>query len=135
VAHGRLAEPFELGRTLLALGSVQRRRRQKQAARATLQRAQAVFEGLGATGWAARAANEIRRGGLQPARREQLTPTEERVAKLVAAGRTNREIGGALFITVKAVEANLTRIYAKLEVRSRTELALRLGARQTSVKA
>jgi DNA-binding CsgD family transcriptional regulator len=134
VAHERLAEPFELGRTLLALGNVQRRRRQKQAARATLERAQAVFEGLGATGWAARAADEIRRGGLQPAGREQLTPTEERVAKLVAAGRTNREIGGALFITVKAVEANLTRIYAKLEVRSRTELALRLGARQTSVK-
>jgi DNA-binding CsgD family transcriptional regulator len=134
VAHGRLAEPFELGRTLLALGNVQRRRRQKQAARATLQRAQAVFEVLGATGWAARAADEIRRGGLQPAGREQLTPTEERVAKLVAAGRTNREIGGALFITVKAVEANLTRIYAKLEVRSRTQLALRLRAQQTSAR-
>jgi DNA-binding CsgD family transcriptional regulator len=72
---------------------------------------------------------------LHPAGREELTPTEERVAKLVAAGRTNREIASALFITVKAVEGNLTRIYAKLEVRSRTELALRLGARQTSVKS
>jgi DNA-binding CsgD family transcriptional regulator len=98
-------------------------------------RAQAVFQGLGAGGWAARAADEIRRGGLHPAGREELTPTEERVAKLVAAGRTNREIASALFITVKAVEGNLTRIYAKLEVRSRTELALRLGARQTSVKS
>jgi ATP/maltotriose-dependent transcriptional regulator MalT len=135
VAHKRLMEPFELGRTLLALGNVQRRRRQKQAARDTLLRAQAVFQGLGAGGWAARAADEIRRGGLHPAGREELTPTEERVAHLVSAGRTNREIGGALFITVKAVEANLTRIYAKLEVRSRTELALRLGARQTSVKS
>jgi len=135
VAHERLAEPFELGRTLLALGNVQRRRRQKQAARDTLQRAQAVFQGLGAAGWAARAADEIQRAGLHLVGREQLTPTEARVAQLVSAGRTNREIAGALFITVKAVEANLTRIYAKLEVRSRTELALRLGARQASVKA
>jgi DNA-binding CsgD family transcriptional regulator len=135
VAHERLAEPFELGRTLLALGNVQRRRRQKQAARVTLQRAQAVFDGLGAVGWAARCADEIQRGGLHVAGRETLTPTEARVAQLVSAGRTNREIAGALFITVKAVEANLTRIYAKLEVRSRTELALQLGAGQTSVKS
>lgn len=134
-AHERLAEPFELGRTLLALGNIQRRRRQKQAARDTLQRAQAVFQGLGAAGWAARAADEIQRAGLQVPGHQQLTPTEARVARLVSAGRTNREIAGALFITVKAVEANLTRIYAKLEVRSRTELALRLGARQTSGKS
>ncbi len=131
VSHERLAEPFELGRTLLALGNVQRRRRQKQAARNTLLRAQAIFQGLGAAGWAARAADEMQRSGLHVAGREHLTPTEERVAQLVGAGRTNREIAGALFITVKAVEANLTRIYAKLEVRSRTELALRLGVRQT----
>ncbi|TMD03063.1 MAG: hypothetical protein E6J01_17110 [Chloroflexi bacterium] len=135
VAHERLADPFELGRTLLALGNVQRRRRQKQAARDTLRRAQAVFQGLGAAGWAARTADEIQRAGLHVAGRDQLTPTEARVAQLVSAGRTNREIAGALFITVKAVEANLTRIYAKLEVRSRTELALRLGARQTAVKS
>ena len=135
VAHERLVEPFELGRTLLALGNVQRRRRQKQAARDSLLRAQAVFQGLGAAGWAARCEDEIQRGGLHLAGRGELTPTEARVAQLVSAGRTNREIAAALFITVKAVEANLTRIYAKLEVRSRTELALRLGARQTSVKA
>jgi len=135
VAHERLVEPFELGRTLLALGNVQRRRRQKQAARDSLLRAQAVFQGLGAAGWAARCEDEIQRGGLHLAGRGELTPTEARVAQLVSAGRTNREIAAALFITVKAVEANLTRIYAKLEVRSRTELALRLGARQTSGKS
>jgi DNA-binding NarL/FixJ family response regulator len=56
------------------------------------------------------------------------------VARLVGAGRTNREIAAALFITVKAVEANLTRIYAKLEVRSRTELALRLSAHEQPVR-
>ena len=133
VEQQRITEPFELGRTLLALGNIQRRRRQKQAARASLQRAQAIFEQLGARRWAARAAEEIQRAGVR-AGPEQLTATEERVARLVGAGRTNREIAAALFITVKAVEANLTRIYAKLEVRSRTELALRLGAQQQPVK-
>jgi ATP/maltotriose-dependent transcriptional regulator MalT len=124
--HERLAERFELGRTLLVLGNVQRRRRQKQAARVSLQRAQDVFENLGAINWAARAADEIQRAGLHLTEREHLTPTEERVARLVAGGRTNREIAATMFISVKAVEANLTRVYAKLEVRSRTELALRI---------
>jgi DNA-binding CsgD family transcriptional regulator len=134
VEHERFAEPFELGRTLLALGNVERRRRQKQAATATLQRATAVFEQLGAGGWATRAVDEMQRAAVRAAGRDQLTPTEERVARLVGAGRTNREIAAALFITVKAVEANLTRIYAKLEVRSRTELALRLSAHEQPVR-
>ncbi len=126
VHHERLAERFELGRTLLVLGNVLRRRRQKQAARVSLQRAQAVFENLGAISWAALAADEIQRAGLHLSEREQLTPTEERVARLIAGGRTNREIAATMFISVKAVEANLTRVYAKLDVRSRTELALRM---------
>jgi DNA-binding CsgD family transcriptional regulator len=134
VEHERLAEPFELGRTLLALGNVQRRRRQKQAARASLQRAQAAFDQLGARGWATRAVDEMQRVGARTGGPDQLTATEDRVARLIGTGRTNREIAAAMFITVKAVEANLTRIYAKLDVRSRTELALRLGAQQQPVK-
>jgi len=134
VEHQRVTEPFELGRTLLALGNVQRRRRQKQAATASLHRAQAIFEQLGADGWATRAVDEMHRAAVHAAEADHLTPTEERVARLVGAGRTNREIAAALFITVKAVEANLTRIYAKLEVRSRTELALRLSAHQQPVR-
>ena len=55
-----------------------------------------------------------------------LTPTEERVAELVGSGLTNKEIAGNLFVSVKTVEACLTRIYAKLAVRSRTELALKM---------
>lgn len=128
--HDRLPEPFELGRTLLLQGSVERRCRQKRIARASLEHALALFDGLGAMGWAAKARDEIRRLGGRSAGRDELTPTEDRVARLVAAGRTNREIAGALFVSVKAVEANLTRIYAKLDVRSRTELALRFGSRQ-----
>jgi DNA-binding CsgD family transcriptional regulator len=129
----RLTEPFELGRTFLALGNIQRRRRQKQAARTSLQRAQAIFQRLGSPSWTARAAEEIQRAGSRTGA-EHLTATEERVARLVGSGRTNREIAAALFVTVKAVEANLTRIYAKLEVRSRTELAVRLGAQRQAVK-
>ena len=128
--HERLPEPFELGRTLLLRGNVERRSRQKRLARASLEQALALFDGLGAVGWADRARDEIRRLGVQSAGRDELSATEDRVARLVAAGHTNREIASALFVSVKAVEANLTRIYAKLDVRSRTELALRLRGRQ-----
>ena len=59
-------------------------------------------------------------------RHEGLTATEAQVAELVARGLTNKEVAAELFVTVRAVEANLSRIYAKLGVRSRTELAHRL---------
>jgi len=64
--------------------------------------------------------------------RWELTPTERRVAQLVAEGLTNKEVAGALVSSVRAVEANLTRIYAKLGVRSRTELAHVLGGMEAS---
>ena len=64
--------------------------------------------------------------------RWELTPTERRVAQLVAEGLTNKEVAGALMSSVRAVEANLTRIYAKLGVRSRTQLAHKLGGMETS---
>jgi DNA-binding CsgD family transcriptional regulator len=63
-------------------------------------------------------------------RGSRLTPTERRIAELVAEGRANKEVAAALFVTVKAVVANLSRVYAKLGVRSRTELAQRF-ARET----
>jgi DNA-binding CsgD family transcriptional regulator len=52
-----------------------------------------------------------------------LTPAERRVAVLVAAGQTNREVAAALFLSERTVESHLTRVYTKLGVRSRTELA------------
>lgn len=120
--HARLAHPFELARTLLVMGEVRRRAKQKREARASLERALEIFQGLGAPLWAARARAELERvGGRVPGL--VLTPTERRVAELVAEGRTNREVADALFVSVKTVEANLSRIYAKLGIRSRTELA------------
>ena len=57
----------------------------------------------------------------------ELTPTEQRIAQLVVEGRKNREVADAMFISVKTVEANLSRIFHKLGVRSRTELARRIA--------
>jgi DNA-binding CsgD family transcriptional regulator/TolA-binding protein len=131
-AHERVPGQFERGRTLLALGMTQRRAKQKRAARASLQQALAAFEQLGASLWAAKAQAELGRIGGRAAAAPQLTPTEERVAALVAEGRTNKEVAAALFVTVHTVEANLSRIYSKLGVRSRAELAHRLATGHTA---
>ena len=58
-----------------------------------------------------------------------LTPAELRIAELVGQGRSNKEVAAELVVTVRTVESNLTRIYRKLDVRSRAELAHRLSAR------
>jgi DNA-binding CsgD family transcriptional regulator len=123
VDHGRVPQPFELARTLLVKGEVERRAKQKRAARATLEQALGLFQALGAPLWAQRARDDLARvGGAMPPSSE-LTPTEQRIAQLVGEGKKNREIAEALFISVKTVEANLSRIFHKLGVRSRTELA------------
>jgi DNA-binding CsgD family transcriptional regulator len=128
--HNRLGEPFERGRTMLALGGVQRRDRKKRAARASLESALEVFEELGAAVWASRARAELARVGGR-ASAAGLTPTEERIAELIAAGRTYREVANALFISPKTVQWNLSKIYRKLGIRSRAELAGRLAAERS----
>lgn len=123
--YEQLSRPFERARTLLVLGQAQRRGKQKRAARESLEAALAVFEELGARLWAERARAELARiGGRAPA--GGLTATEQRIAELVAEGRSNKEVAAALFVTVKTVERNLTRIYEKLGIRSRAQLAGRL---------
>ena len=127
--HDEVPRPFDRARTLLALGAVQRRAKQRAEARRTLEAALAVFEELGAALWAERARAEIARlGGRRARDRDELTETERRIAELAADGRSNREIAGELFVSERTVEANLTRAYRKLGVRSRTELARRLPA-------
>jgi DNA-binding CsgD family transcriptional regulator len=124
-SQAELGLPFERARTLLALGSVHRRAKRKADARATLEEARDAFAALGAALWTERAEAELERiGGRR--RSAGLTPTEARVAALVAAGRSNKEVAAELFVTVRTVESNLTRVYEKLGVRSRTELASRL---------
>ncbi len=96
------------------------------ATRRPLARSREVFRNFGASLWAERAAEELGRLPIRRGAGTDLTPTEERVAALAAAGRTNREVAQALFMSPKTVEANLTRIYGKLGVRSRAELGARL---------
>jgi len=120
--------PFERARTLLALGSAQRRARQKRAARESLQAALDVFDRLGAQPWAERTRSELARiGGRTPSAEGELTPTERRVAELVAAGSSNKEVATTLFIAPRTVEGHVTQIYAKLGVHSRAELAHRFA--------
>jgi DNA-binding CsgD family transcriptional regulator len=130
--HERLAMPLELGRTHLVRGAVERRAKRKGNARESLSTAIGLFEELGAPLWARKARTELARVGSRPATPFELTPSERRVAELVAAGKTNREVANTLFISVKTVDSNLTRIYRKLGVRSRTEL---VGAILTASEA
>ena len=119
--HRDLPVPFERARTLIVLGTLHRRAKHKAAARAALEEAVEILDGMGAVLWAERArpAGTHRRPGATGG----LTPTEQRVADLVAEGRSNKEVAADLFVSVRTVEANLTRVYAKLGIRSRTELA------------
>jgi ATP/maltotriose-dependent transcriptional regulator MalT len=126
--HERLRQPFELGRTLLVQGQLERRRKHKRQAREALERAHALFEQLGARLWAERAQAELERVAPQPAGLGQLTPTQARVAALAAAGSTNREVAGELFMSPKTVEAHLALVYQKLGIHSRAELGARLAA-------
>jgi DNA-binding NarL/FixJ family response regulator len=124
IAHHReLPLPFDRARTLAALGAAQRRARRKREARASLEQAADLLHRVGAPLWAARAREELGRISGRAPSNDTLTASERRVAELVAQGRKNREIAAELVVTPRTVEAHLTRIYAKLGVRSRTELA------------
>jgi DNA-binding NarL/FixJ family response regulator len=126
--HGRLEQPFELARTELVLGTVQRRGRLKRTARGSLESALAIFEELEAPLWAGKARAELARIGGRASAGDELTPSERRIAELVAEGKTNKEVAAALVVADRTIESALTQIYRKLHVRSRTELARRLNA-------
>jgi ATP/maltotriose-dependent transcriptional regulator MalT len=120
--------PFELARTLLVLGTTQRRARHKRDARESLQGAAEIFDRLGARLWSEKAHAELARIGGRAPSTDGLTPSEQRIAELVAGGKTNKEVAAILVVADRTVESALTQIYRKLDVRSRTELAHRLAA-------
>ena len=127
--YARLGLAFDAARSLLTLGREQRRARKWGAARATLERAAGAFDELGSPGWADHARSELERvGARRRAPAGELTPTERRVAELAAQGLANKEIAQALVVSVSTVEFHLSNTYAKLGVRSRTQLATRLAA-------
>lgn len=128
-AHARRAIPFEEARAELVLGEVLRRFRRPAAAREPLASALSTFRSLGALPWVRRAAGELAATGLPPLTRQaeqgvgRLSPQELQVARAIAEGRNNVEAAAMLFVSRKTVEAHLTRIYRKLGIRSRTDLA------------
>lgn len=127
--HARVTMPFETARTEFVLGQIERRRKQKRAARSALERARETFVQLGAPLWVDRAEAELNRIGGRPPAPLDLTPTERSVAGLVSEGRTNQEVADALFMSPSTVQAHLKHIYRKLGLRSRTELAAGLDRR------
>ena len=132
--HDAVLLPFDRARTLLALGATLRRAKRKADARRALEEAIAAFDSLGAAAFAARARSELERIGGRPPSKGGLTPTERQIAELVAEGRSNKEVAAALFVSVKTVEANLSRMYAKLGIRSRAGLARHLASEGSADK-
>lgn len=128
VQHRRSDLPFDRARTLLVLGRLQRRARQRSRAGATLAEALELFARFGALRWAERVAVELETLRVRSAHPERLTATEARVAELAAGGLANRAIAQHAMLSLKAVEANLTRAYRKLGVSSRAALGDALRA-------
>lgn len=116
--------PFEHARTLLARGIVERGQRRRAAAAASLAEAGAAFDRLGAPLWSVRAHQEAGRiGGRRAAAPSELTPSERKVAVLAARGLSNKEIAAELFVSAHTVEAHLSKVFAKLGARSRSQLS------------
>lgn len=120
---------LDVARTNFAYGQVLRRAGKRREADGLISTARDQYAGLGATAYVARCDRELRAGGVHLERGERgpsdLTPQEQAVVDLVARGLSNREAAAELYLSTKTIQYHLTRIYAKLGVRSRTELAAR----------
>jgi DNA-binding CsgD family transcriptional regulator len=119
---------LELALALCDLGGALRRTGERRAAREQLRQALELAHRCGATALEDRARQELLATGARPRRIpvsgvDSLTPSERRVAKMAAEGLSNREIAGSLFVSLKTVEMHLSRVYRKLDLSSRTELA------------
>ena len=130
--HGQVEDAFGEARTRLCLGERLRRKGLRVEARRELQAALEIFERLEAAPWIERVHTELRATGARLRRREEsrdeLTPQELQVALQVADGKTNKEVAAAMFLSPKTVEFHLGRIFRKLGVTSRTELARRVAS-------
>jgi DNA-binding NarL/FixJ family response regulator len=122
--------PFEIGRTLLEKGRLQRRAKQKAAAKQSLELALATLEPLEAALLADQARDELGRIGLRrPSRTGGVTQAQTRVLELLTSGMSNREIAAALYMSERSVESHLTKLYREHGVRSRAQLLATLGTR------
>jgi DNA-binding CsgD family transcriptional regulator len=135
------ASRFERARTQLLYGEALRRARRRREARAQLHAAHEMFEKLGAEAWARRAAGELRGSGASANRGDtsrfaELTSQERQVARLVAAGATNKEVAAQLFLSPRTIDFHLRNVFAKLGITSRMQLGwFDLGADGTGDSA
>ena len=129
--HDRIPLPFERGRTLLVKGQLERRRKHKAAAKQALEESLTIFETVGTSLWAQRARSELSRVNIRPPAPFELTPTEAKVAELAASGLSTKQVAERAFLSPRSVEGVLARIYSKLDISSRAELANTMAARRS----
>jgi DNA-binding CsgD family transcriptional regulator len=139
-ARARLAGlplPYERARVDFAHGITLRRAGRRRDAAALLATARLSFAALGAQVYVDRCDRELKTGRPAPrgteADAQGLTEQERTVARLVATGLTNKEVAASMLLSVKTVQFHLTRVYAKLGVRSRSELAARFSREPAQV--
>ena len=124
--------PYDRARINFAYGQTLRRAGRRRDADVVVRTARELYSSLGAVSYVERCDRELKAGGLRTGDSgtdsprsdfSTLTPQERAVATLVASGRTNKEVAGELFLSVKTVQYHLTRVYSKFGIRSRSELA------------
>lgn len=121
--HAAESYPLDVARAYLTLGQLERRARRRAAARAAFVQAADRFTAVGALAWLPVAHKEMERldHGARP-RGTPLSETESRIVELVRSGATNKEIASTMYLSVKAIEAHLSRLYRRFGVRNRTDL-------------
>ena len=125
---GASGAPLHLARAQLLYGEWLRRQHRRRDARVHLAAALETFEAAGANAFADRTRVELLASGAKARKRVEetrrdLTPQEEQIARLAARGETNPEIAARLFISANTVEYHLRKVYRKLDIKSRRELA------------
>jgi DNA-binding CsgD family transcriptional regulator len=135
--HTHAQSPFALARTQLCYGERLRRAGRRVDAREQFRAALETFDRVGAVPWSERVGAELRASGETLRQREsheaeELTPQELQIALQVSEGKSNKEVGAALFLSHKTIEFHLSRIYRKLDIHSRAEL-IRLYASEPAL--
>jgi RNA polymerase sigma factor (sigma-70 family) len=133
LSPARSPMPFLRARLQLAYGEWLRRNRRVADSRAPLREARDAFDALGTAPWGERARQELRASGESSRRRmphalDELTPQELQIVQMAAEGLSNREIGQRLYLSHRTVESHLYRVFPKLGVTSRSQLASTLAS-------
>jgi DNA-binding CsgD family transcriptional regulator len=137
MAHKQAVTPFLRARLQLALGEWLRRRRRVADARSPLRAARDSFDVLGVRPWGERAREQLRAAGetsrrYTPDALEQLTPQELQIVQMAAEGLSNRQVGQRLYLSHRTVESHLHRVFPKLGISSRNQLAEALSRRAST---